>query len=126
MTVDRDRLSPVSSPKSGDALAPFLVPARCLTLIAGGRQWRMADEGATAWNRKFCKRVQQVRERRGMTQAEIAEALGVKTEAYKKWESRSPMPQRYIKRFCLICAATIEELFDVEKAMARPKPVKAA
>ena len=86
----------------------------------------MADEGATAWNRKFCKRVQQLRERRGMTQADVAEALGVKTDAYKKWETRSPLPQRYIKRFCLICDCRIEELFDVEKAVLRPKPVKAA
>jgi DNA-binding XRE family transcriptional regulator len=46
-----------------------------------------------------------------MTQAEMADALGVGAEAYRAYESRALMPHHLIERFAGIAGIEIEDLF---------------
>jgi len=50
--------------------------------------------------RSMCRRTQQVRIDSGYTQPEMAEALGILNVTYSKYESRSPLKQYLIPKFC--------------------------
>lgn len=58
----------------------------------------------------MCARVKAARVRTPYTQAEIAKALQVKLYAYRKYESRSPLPHYLIEAFCFITGATTDDL----------------
>jgi DNA-binding XRE family transcriptional regulator len=60
---------------------------------------------------EFCARVRAAREARGLTQAEMAAALGVGGEAYRAYEKRTPVPHYLIERFARIAGVDIEYLF---------------
>lgn len=57
---------------------------------------------------RYIDRVAFVRKRRGITQAEMAEALSISVERYRKYEHRSPLPVWLLERFCAIVGADIE------------------
>lgn len=63
--------------------------------------WRMAIDWLTEkeFNERLCARIARLREERGWTQAQMAAALIVPFERYKKYETRSPMPGYLIPRF---------------------------
>jgi transcriptional regulator with XRE-family HTH domain len=51
------------------------------------------------FNDQFCARVQRLRVEREWTQAQMATALGLPLERYKKYETRSPLPAYLIPHF---------------------------
>ena len=57
-----------------------------------------------------CARTARLRIQRGWTQAQMATALGVPLERYKKWETRSAMPLQHLPRFAQIMECSIEYL----------------
>lgn len=60
-----------------------------------------------AFNQAFCARVQELRKARGWTAEQMATALGVPPDRYRKYEIRSPLPVYLIERFALICGRDI-------------------
>lgn len=58
----------------------------------------------------FIARVKALREGKGMTAAQMATALGIPAERYRKYESRSPLPHDLIERFALIVGVSVEFL----------------
>lgn len=59
----------------------------------------------------FLARTQRLREERGFTQQDMAEALEVPLATYAKWERRSPIRHAYVFRFCGIVGCEIHYLF---------------
>lgn len=59
------------------------------------------------FNDQLCARVQRLRLERDWTQAQVATAIGVPVERYKKYESRSPLPPYLIARFALVMDRSI-------------------
>ena len=53
-------------------------------------------------------RTRSLREARGWSQAQMAEALGVSLARYKKYETRSPLPHHLIPRFAMLVGKDIE------------------
>lgn len=60
------------------------------------------------FNDELCARVARLRAEREWTQDQMATALGVPKERYKKYETRSPMPTYLIPRFAQIMDCSIE------------------
>ena len=56
-----------------------------------------------AFNEALCARVHRLRNERGWTSEQMATALGVPAERYRKYEYRSPIPHYLVERFGLIC-----------------------
>ena len=54
-----------------------------------------------------------LRERKGLSQAETAVAIGVTPQAYSKWERREAMPMAdKLPKLARIFGCTIDELFE--------------
>ena len=64
----------------------------------------------------FCRRIKHAREDRGLSQTEMAVALGIKKDRYVKYENRSPMPAMFIERFSRITGKDIEFLITGRQA----------
>lgn len=62
----------------------------------------MIAETHTAYRIAFCARTRAARMALGWTQKQMAEALGVEQDAYRKYETRSPLPHHLIEPFCEI------------------------
>ena len=61
----------------------------------------MKDANApSVFNASFIERTRFAREESGLTQQEIATILGIKQDTYKQYETRSPLPHRYVPAFC--------------------------
>jgi len=57
----------------------------------------------------------------------MAEALGIESDRYKKYETRTPMPHWLIARFCLLTDSEPAELLAVDKVgKPRATPKKAS
>lgn len=68
----------------------------------------MADSNDEAmFNTAYCARVRAARDHRGWTAEQMATALGIPPDRYRKYEVRSPLPLYLVERFCII---TGEEL----------------
>ena len=83
------------------------------------------DSAVSAFRDAFITRTKQSREARGLTQREMAIALGIEKEAYSKYESRSCLPHHLVRRFCMVCNISVDSLFDVE-VRARPLAQRAS
>ena len=59
-----------------------------------------SDEAA--FNDAYCARVQRLRQDRGWTQDQMATALGVPVDRYRKYEVRSPLPHYLVEQFSLL------------------------
>jgi len=59
---------------------------------------------------EFCARTRRLREASGKTQKQMAIALGITPDAYRKNEDRSPLPHYLIPRFAAIVGCSIEFL----------------
>lgn len=66
------------------------------------------DEGE--FNVRFCERIARLRSERGWTQQQMARAIGVPHERYKKYETRSPMPLYLLPRFAMQVDRDVEYL----------------
>lgn len=51
------------------------------------------------FNDRLCKRIARLRTERGWVQQQMADAIGVPLERYKKYETRTPLPHYLITRF---------------------------
>lgn len=71
------------------------------------------------FNNELCGRVKRLREERGWTAAQMATALGVPAERYRKYERRSPLPAYLMERFCLAANTSLEYLITGKDAPAR-------
>jgi transcriptional regulator with XRE-family HTH domain len=71
----------------------------------------MADaDREMRFNAEFTARVRAWRDERGWTADQMATALGVPPDRYRKYESRSPLPAYLIEPFALICEREVSEL----------------
>jgi transcriptional regulator with XRE-family HTH domain len=73
---------------------------------------------------EFCARTRRLRIKTGMTQRAMAEALGISEDAYRKNESRSPLPHRLVARFAAITGVSVE--FVMTGRDSRPRSSLAA
>jgi transcriptional regulator with XRE-family HTH domain len=58
----------------------------------------------------YIARVKALREARDWTAAQMATALDIPAERYRKYESRTPLPHSLMERFALITGVSIEFL----------------
>lgn len=58
-----------------------------------------------------------------MAQAEMADALGIPVERYRKYERRSAMPVWFLERFCAIVGADIEFVVTGRRKRRRRIPL---
>ena len=72
------------------------------------------DNEELAFNAAYCQRVKALRSDKGWTAAQMAKALGIPAERYRKYENRSPLPPYLMERFCLICDVTLNYLISGE------------
>lgn len=77
-----------------------------MSWVLQGTLWPM-NEGRSGFNIAYCRRVQELREARGMTQEQMATALEIPLDRYKKYEIRSPLPPHLIERFSVIVGRDI-------------------
>jgi transcriptional regulator with XRE-family HTH domain len=69
----------------------------------------MSDQNEESlFNSSLVARVKALREEKGWSAEQMATALGVPAERYRKYESRSPLPQYLIQRFALIVDRSVE------------------
>lgn len=71
------------------------------------------------FNEKLCARVQRLRKERGWTADQMATALGVPPDRYRKYEYRSPLPGYLIEPFALIVERDIEYVLTGNRAPVR-------
>lgn len=64
----------------------------------------------------LCARVKALREEKGWTAEQMAIALGIPPDRYRKYENRSPMPQYLIPRFALVVDRTSEYVLTGKEA----------
>ena len=72
-----------------------------------------------AFNEALCARVHRLRNERGWTSEQMATALGVPPDRYRKYEYRSPLPGYLIERFALIVGQDISYLLTGKGAVTR-------
>lgn len=81
---------------------------------------------AKAFNQALLDRVKRLREGRNLTAEEMAIALDIPPERYRKYESRSPMPHYLIERFALIVGRDVEYILTGKLKPTRgPRPPSA-
>lgn len=74
--------------------------------------WGMATSNEELlFNEALCARTHALRNDRGWTSAQMATALGVPPDRYRKYEYRSPLPAYLMERFCIIVGCDLEYLF---------------
>ena len=56
----------------------------------------------------FCGRIKALREEKGWVAEQMATALGIPVERYRKYERRSHLPQYLIPRFALVVDRSLE------------------
>ena len=71
------------------------------------------------FNEALCARVHELRNERGYTSAQMATALGLPAERYRKYEYRSPMPAYLWERFALIVGCDLSYLLTGKTTKAR-------
>lgn len=71
------------------------------------------------FNDALCARVHRLRNERGWTAAQMATALGVPPERYRKYEYRSPLPHYLVERFALIVGRDTEYVLTGKVTPAR-------
>jgi transcriptional regulator with XRE-family HTH domain len=62
------------------------------------------------FNDAFCARVRALRVERRWTQDQMATALGIPLDRYRKYEVRSPLPVYLLERFALLVDRNVEYL----------------
>lgn len=74
----------------------------------------------------FISRTRAAREARFDTQGPMLTILGVPQGTYKQYETRTPLPYRFIPKFCAACGVTMEWLLTGEGRgpVAIPLPSK--
>lgn len=71
------------------------------------------------FNSAYCQRVKELREGKDWTSEQMAIALGIPAERYRKYESRSPMPPYLVERFALIVGKDVEYVLTGKSSQFR-------
>ena len=73
------------------------------------------------YNDRLCQRVRELRLERDWTIEQMADALGVPSERYRKYEVRSPLPQYLIERLAQLTSRDVQYIVTGKSAppMAR-------
>jgi transcriptional regulator with XRE-family HTH domain len=79
---------------------------------------RIVNEEAE-FNERLIARVHRLRNERGWTAAQMATALGIPPERYRKYEYRSPLPHYLLERFALIVGRDVDYVLLGKTAVAR-------
>lgn len=109
--------------KSSKRQAPFcLKPRIAQILILRGMTTAQSE---AVFNEALCARTHELRNERGYTSAQMATALGVPAERYRKYEYRSPMPAYLWERFALIVGCDLAYLLT-GKAEKRQKQAQSS
>lgn len=89
-----------------------------------GTAWRhtarmvgMSEE--QLFNEALVARVHRLRNERGWTAEQMATALGVPPDRYRKYEYRSPLPHYLLERFALIVGRDIDYVLTGKLSPAR-------
>lgn len=72
-----------------------------------------------AFNEALCARTHKLRNDRGWTSQQMATALGVPPDRYRKYEYRSPLPHYLLERFALIVGREIEYILTGKVSQIR-------
>jgi transcriptional regulator with XRE-family HTH domain len=67
-----------------------------------------SDNDERAFNQALCERVKNCRVQKNWTADQMARALGIPAERYRKYEGRSVLPVYLIERFALITGKSVE------------------
>lgn len=70
-------------------------------------------------------RVQQLRKDRGYTAEQMAIALGVPPDRYRKYEIRTPLPHYLIERFAIIVNRDVEYILTGKSSRPPKRPAVA-
>jgi len=68
----------------------------------------MAENRELEFNEKLCARVHRLRNDRGWTAEQMATALGIPPDRYRKYEYRSPLPHYLIEQFAQIVGRDVD------------------
>jgi ribosome-binding protein aMBF1 (putative translation factor) len=88
----------------------------------GGQNVRMAFDNEAAYVAAYCARVRALREARGWTQEQMADALGIPADRYRKYEGRSPLPSYLVERFAGIVGRDVEYVITGKSSGRRRGP----
>lgn len=77
------------------------------------------------FNEALCARVHRLRNDRGWTSQQMATALGVPPDRYRKYEYRSPLPPYLMERFALIVGCDVDYLVTGKYSRVRGVPAGA-
>lgn len=83
----------------------------------------MSFDSETAFNQAYCRRVKDLRRAKGWTQQQMATALGLPLDRYKKYEDRSPMPPYLVERFALVVGRSIAYVMTGKPTRQDPDPI---
>ena len=87
----------------------------------------MADSNEELlFNEALITRVKRWREEKGWTAAQMATALGIPPDRYRKYETRTPLPTYLMERFCLITETDLENLILGKPRKRSVPPVEVA
>lgn len=103
-----DISSPLSRPNSS-------TPKRPSKIAPEGRQCGMSTSDTESdFNAVFRARTRRAREAANLTQQDVATALGVALDTYKKWENRptSAVPREKLLAFCIVTRVKCEDLLQ--------------
>lgn len=84
----------------------------------------MNDEAL--FNEAMIARVHRLRNERGWTAQQMATALGVPAERYRKYEYRTPLPHYLVERFALIVGRDMEYILTGKTSPVRQTAEKRA
>lgn len=76
------------------------------------------------FERRFIQNTKHIREKSGLSQNQIAEALELKQDRYKQYETRTTLPHHLIPEFLLACGASYSDLY--KGRVFRTPPVRAS
>lgn len=74
---------------------------------------------AADFKQAFRARTRAARKARGMSQADIARALGISRATYWTYEARRPLAHHLIEEFVAITGVDLDELFGVAPKSSR-------
>lgn len=103
----------------GSLLGPFVLKSKAKVSydekIDFGHNVGMADRmSETEEKLAFIKRTKDARKARFDTQTPMLTILGVDQGTYKQYEKRTPLPWRYIPKFCAATGVSLEWLLTGE------------
>lgn len=81
-----------------------------------------AKEPLTDWRDRFAKRIRQLRTDHNLTQREVAEAIDVGFEAYRKYEQRGSAPAHVLPDLARLYNISIEFLVTGRQPLAAGPP----